>query len=153
MPEKDHIKNIAVNRKARHDFEIVQSVEAGIVLTGTEVKALRQNKLNMSDSYASISREGEIWLLNVHIGIYDHGNINNHEPMRERKLLLNKKEIRKLRSKVEEKGHTLVPLKFYFKNGKVKVELGLAKGKKLYDKREDIKKRDAERELDRQIKL
>lgn len=153
MPENNYIKNIAVNRKARHDYELVQSFEAGIVLTGTEVKALRQNKLNMSDSYASIDRFGEIWLYNIHIGIYDQGNINNHDPLRLRKLLLNKKEIRKLRSKVEEKGHTLVPLKFYFKNGKVKVELGLMRGKKMYDKREDIKRRDAEREMDRRVKL
>ena len=151
MPEQTPEKNIALNRKARHDYHILQSYEAGIVLFGTEVKALRQNKINMADSYASING-GEVWLNNVHISVYDHGNINNHEPMRKRKLLFNRSEIRKLEKAVNEKGSTLIPLRFYFKKGKVKVEIGVARGKKVYDKREDIAKRDAARESSRKIK-
>ncbi len=144
-------KNITVNRKARYEYHILHSYEAGLVLVGTEVKALRQNKANLVDGYALV-REGEIWLLNAHIGIYDHGNINNHEPLRERKLLLNKREIKKLKTQVQDKGNTLVPLRLYFLNGKVKLELAVAKGKRQYDKREDIKKKDSQRDLERSIK-
>jgi SsrA-binding protein len=141
-------KNITVNRKARHEYEIIQTIEAGIVLLGTEVKSLRQGKINLVDSFAQI-KNGEVWLVSAHISEYTEGNINNHEPTRTRKLLLNKVEIRKLTSKVNEKGLTLVPLRVYFSSGKVKVELGLAKGKKVYDKREDIKKRDFQRDQQR----
>lgn len=151
MVENPEEKNITVNRKARHEFAIIQTFEAGIALQGTEVKSLRQGKINLTDSYAQV-QNGEVWLLNTHINVYDHGNINNHDPVRKRKLLLNKSEIRKLEKAVNEKGNTLIPLRFYFKGGIVKVELAIAKGKKVYDKRHDIAKRDAERELDRKIK-
>ncbi|RMD49838.1 MAG: SsrA-binding protein SmpB, partial [Ignavibacteria bacterium] len=123
-----------------------------IVLRGTEVKSLRQGKANLSDSYAVIDG-GEVWLLNAHINEYDQGNINNHDPLRKRKLLLNKSEIRKLQKAVNEKGNTLVPLRMYFTRGKAKVELAIAKGKKVYDKRHDIAKRDAQRDLERKVKL
>jgi SsrA-binding protein len=142
------IKIIAQNRKARHEYEILQTVEAGIVLVGTEVKALRAGKVNLGDSYAEIKR-GEVWLVKMHIGPYEMGNRMNHEPFRRRKLLLNRREIRKLQPKLDEGGRTLVPLKIYFKRGRVKVELGLGKGKKLYDKRDDKAKRDAERQMAR----
>ena len=144
-------KNITVNRKARHEYTILQSYEAGIVLVGTEVKSLRQNKANLMDSYANIS-EGEVWLINAHINVYDHGNINNHDPLRKRKLLLNAREIKKLSGKVTDKGVSLIPLRLYFKNGKVKVELGPATGKKQYDKREAIKDKDVKRDMDRNFK-
>jgi SsrA-binding protein len=145
-------KNITINRKARYEYFILQTFEAGIVLQGTEVKALRQNKANLSDAYASIDNS-EVYLMNAHIGIYDHGNIANHEPLRKRKLLLNRKEIRKLQKYTNEKGNTLIPLRMYFTHGKVKVEIAVAKGKKLYDKRQDIAKRDSQRELERKIKF
>lgn len=145
-------KNIAQNRKARHDFHIEQTFEAGIVLLGTEVKSCRQGKVSLVDSYASV-KDGEVWLYNTNINVYEHGNINNHEPVRKRKLLLNKNEIRKLTQKIKNKGFTLVPLRMYFRNGKVKVEIALAKGKKSYDKRQDIAKRDFERSQQRKIKL
>ncbi len=148
----DNFKNITVNRKARHEYSILQTYEAGIVLRGTEVKSLRQGKANLSDSYAVIDK-GEVWLLNAHINEYDQGNINNHDPLRKRKLLLNKNEIRKLMKAVNEKGNTLVPLRLYFTRGKVKVELAVAKGKKIYDKRQDIAKRDAQRDMERKIKF
>jgi len=151
MAEKVNEKNITVNRKARHEYTIVQTWEAGIVLVGTEVKSLRQGKANLVDSYAKI-KEGEVWLINLHISEYTQGNINNHDPKRDRKLLLRKSEIRKLIGKTKEKGLTLVPLRLYFKNGKVKVEIALAKGKKVYDKRKDIAKRDFERDQERKIK-
>lgn len=151
METQDQEKNITVNRKARHEYFILQSFEAGIALTGTEVKALRQGKANLVDSYASVER-GEVWLMSANISAYEQGNINNHEPTRTRKLLLNKSEIRKLIGKVKEKGLTLIPLRLYFKNGKVKVELAVVKGKKVYDKRETIAKRDFEREQERRFK-
>lgn len=144
-------KNITVNRKARHEYHVIQVFEAGIVLTGTEVKSLREGKISLTDSYARVNNS-EVWLLNVHINEYSQGNINNHEPTRERKLLLHKSEIRKLEKAVHEKGNTLVPLRFYFKEGKVKVEIAIAKGKRVYDKREDIAKKDMKRELERKIK-
>ena len=150
---KEQSRNITVNRKARHDYTILQSVEAGVVLVGTEVKACRQNKANLVDSYAKIDSNMEVWMHNSFINIYEQGNIFNHEPTRERKLLLSKKEIRKLDRGIKEKGHTLIPLKMYFTRGKVKVELGLAKGKRSYDKREAIRDRDLKREEQRRIKL
>jgi SsrA-binding protein len=151
MIEESVEKNITINRKARHEYTVLQSYEAGIILQGTEVKSLREGKANLVDSYASVEK-GEIWLNNAHISEYKQGSINNHEPMRIRKLLLNKNEIKRLTGKVKEKGLTLIPLRLYFKNGKVKVELALAKGKKVYDKRESIAKRDLKREQERRFK-
>jgi SsrA-binding protein len=151
MQQHDSEKNITVNRKATHEYSILLTIEAGIVLVGTEVKSLRQGKANLVDGYAKIEN-GEVWLVNAHISEYTQGNINNHDPRRDRKLLLNKNEIRKLIGKTREKGLTLIPLRLYFKNGKVKVELALAKGKKVYDKRRDIAKKDFQREQERRIK-
>ena len=151
MKTDDKEKNITVNRKASFEYHILQTFEAGIALVGTEVKALRQGKANLVDGYAKIEN-GEVWLVSVHISEYTQGNINNHDPRRDRKLLLNKSEIRKLIGKTKEKGLTLIPLRLYFKNGKVKVELALAKGKKVYDKRRDIAKKDFQREQERRIK-
>jgi SsrA-binding protein len=144
-------KIIAINRKARHDYEILESFEAGMALTGTEVKSLREGRVNLKDSYARVEN-GEVFLVNSHISPYSHGNIQNHEPLRERKLLLHKSEIKRLRGKTEERGLTLVPLKIYFVRGRAKVELALARGKKQYDKREQIKRRDADREIEREFK-
>jgi len=141
-------KNVVTNRKAFHDYFILETYEAGIALKGTEVKSLRQGNANLQDSYAAI-KNGEVWLHNMHISPFEKGNINNHEPKRDRKLLLHKQEIRRLIGKVSEKGLTLVPLRIYFKNKVAKVELGLAKGKKQYDKREAIARRDAERQVRR----
>jgi SsrA-binding protein len=144
-------KIITQNRKARHDYHILETMETGIVLQGTEVKSLRDGKANLKDSYASV-KDGEVFLYNVHISPYSHGNLNNHDPVRTRKLLLHRKEIKKLIGRVQEKGLTMVPLKLYFKNGVAKVELAIVKGKRQYDKREDIAKRDAEREMQRHLK-
>ena len=144
-------KVVAVNRKARHNYDILDTYEAGIALLGTEVKSLRAGKINLKDGYARI-KGGEVWLVGVHISPYSHGTYNNHDPERERKLLLHRWEIRRLIGKVEEAGLTLIPLKVYFKNGKAKVELALARGKKTYDKRHDIAKRDAQREINRHMK-
>ena len=142
------IKIVTQNRKARYDYHIIEKWEAGIALQGTEVKSLRAGKANLKDSYARVER-AEVFLYEFHISAYDKGGYVNHDPVRRRKLLLHKKEIRKLVGKVEEKGLTLVPLKVYFKNGKAKVEIALAKGKKQYDRRHDIAKRDAQREIER----
>lgn len=140
------------NRKARRDYHILETYEAGIELKGTEVKSLRDGKGNMNDSFATVE-QGEVWLHNFHISTYEQGNRFNHEPIRDRRLLLHKIEIIKLRSKLNEKGFTLVPLQLYFnKRGLAKVELGVGKGKLLYDKREDIKKRTEERELSREFR-
>jgi SsrA-binding protein len=136
------------NRKARHDYFIIEAFEAGIVLTGTEVKSLRQGNANLQDSYAEL-RSGEVWLEGMHINPYEHGSIYNHEPRRRRKLLLQKKQIRKLLGGLKEKGLTLVPLSVYFKGPYAKVELALARGKKSYDKREAIAKRESDRNLAR----
>lgn len=146
------IKIIAENRKARHDYMIFETYEAGIALTGTEVKSLRAGKANLRDSYAQVTRQAEVFVYNLHISPYEHGNIYNHDPLRDRRLLLHRNEINKLIGKVKEKGYTLVPLKLYFKRGLVKMELALAVGKKLYDKRQDIAKRDAKREMARALK-
>ena len=139
------IKIIAENRKARHDFTIYETFEAGIALTGTEVKSLRAGKANMKDSYAQVTRQAEVFVYNLHISPYD-------DPLRSRRLLLHRAEINKLIGKVKEKGYALVPLKLYFKHGLVKMELALAVGKKLYDKRQDMAKRDAKREMERALK-
>jgi len=136
------------NRKARHEFFIIEALEAGIVLTGTEVKSLRKGNANLQDSYAEL-RSGEVWLEGMHINPYEQGNINNHDPRRKRKLLLQKKQIRKLIGNMKEKGLTLIPLSVYFKGPFAKVELALARGKKSYDKRDAIAKRDADRDIAR----
>ena len=140
-----------LNRKARYDYEIEDTYEAGIVLTGTEIKSIREGKVNIKDSYAMI-RNNEIYLLNTHISQYKEGNIFNHEEDRTRKLLLHKREILKLRDKLEKDGYTIVPLKIYFVKNKAKVQLGLAKGKKTYNKKETIKERDIKREMEKSLK-
>src|SRR5438128_6155003 len=145
------IQSIAKNRQARHDYAILDTWEAGIVLTGTEVKALREGKANISDAYG-IVKNGEIFLLNLHISPYERGGYVNHEPTRTRKLLLHRKEIRRLIGAVEREGQTLVPLELYFKKGKAKVALALGKGKKLHDKRETARARDADREVARALR-
>jgi len=144
-------KNIVVNRQARHEYFIIETYEAGIALAGTEVKSLRQGKGNVSDAFARVEHN-EMLLYNMHISPYDFGNRFNLDPLRPRKLLLHKEEIRRLYGKTREKGLTLVPLRFYLKRGKVKVELALVKGKKLYDKREDLAARDAKREMEREFR-
>ena len=148
---EDSIEPIARNKRARHDYEILDTWEAGIVLTGTEVKALREGKVNLTDSFGVINA-GEVFLLNLHIGSYGQGNVFNHEPTRTRKLLLHRREIRRLIGSVERQGLTLVPLDLYFKGGKVKAKLALVRGKQEHDKREDIKKRDADREIARALR-
>lgn len=138
-------KVLATNREAYHNFHILETYECGIALTGTEVKSIREGRCNLKDSYAQV-RNGEAWLLNAHISPYSHGNRENHEPTRSRKLLLHKREIERLIGKAQEKGLTLVPTRMYLKNGRVKLELAVAKGKKLFDKRETEKRREADRE-------
>ncbi|MBD3410107.1 MAG: SsrA-binding protein SmpB [Ignavibacteriales bacterium] len=150
MPE--HVKVIVRNKKARYEYHILDTIEAGIALVGSEVKSLRAGKANLADGYASI-KNGEAFLMNFHISEFKQANVNNHEPTRPRKLLLHKKEIRKLEKQTNEKGNTIVPLSVYLKNGKVKVELAIARGKKLYDKRESIARKDLERDQARKIKL
>jgi SsrA-binding protein len=139
---------IAQNKKAYHDYHIEETLEAGIVLTGTEVKSLRVGKANMRDSYAAVE-DGELWLIGVHISPYEQGNIFNHDPLRKRKLLVHASEIRRLYGKVRVAGFTLVPTKLYFKEGRAKVEVALAKGKTTYDKRETLAKKEAERDMER----
>lgn len=145
------IKMEIKNRKARYNYQIMETVEAGIVLTGTEIKSIKAGKANIKDSYA-VYKNGEIFLLNMHISSYENGNRFNHDELRTRKLLLHKKEILKLRDKINIDGFTLVPLEIYMKNGKAKVALGVGRGKKNYDKREDIKKRDIERDIKARLK-
>lgn len=149
---KEDIKVVAQNRKARHDYFIEQTLEAGIVLSGTEVKSIRQGKVNLKDSYAYIDKNGEVILSGMHISPYEQGNIFNKDPLRDRKLLLHRHEINRLIGYTQQKGLTLVPVQLYFKKGKVKLELGVARGKKLYDKRQDMAERDAKREIDRRLK-
>ncbi len=144
--KKENIKIVATNRKARHEYFIEDTIEAGIALKGTEVKSIRQGKINVKESYAVIEN-GEVFVYGMHISSYEQGNIYNVDPVRKRKLLLHKKEIRRLAAEVMQKGYTLVPLTVYIRDGLVKVELAVAKGKKLYDKREDIARRDAERRM------
>jgi len=147
-PEDSQERVVATNRKALHDYFILERYEAGIVLKGTEVKSLRQGSANLQDGYALV-RSGELWLVGMHISPFDKGNINNHDPIRDRKLLMHKKELLRITGKASDKGLTLVPLKVYFKKNIVKVEIGLAQGKRAYDKREAIKKRDVERQIRR----
>jgi SsrA-binding protein len=144
-------KLIADNRKARHDYHLLDRVEAGIALTGTEVKSLREGRVELRQSYADV-RDGEVWLIGAHIAEYGHGNIQNHEPDRDRKLLLHRREISSLIGKVQERGLTLVPTRLYWKNGRAKVELALARGKEQRDKRRDIAKREAQRDIERVFK-
>ena len=150
-PRDEPIKVIAVNRQAYHDYFVERTIEAGISLVGTEVKSIREGRVNLRGSYA-IARNGELWLENAHIAVYEHGNRYNHDPMRNRKLLLHRREIEQLQAKVATKGLTLIPLKLYLKGGKVKIELGLCRGKKLYDKREAIAEREVKREIERVIR-
>ena len=151
METKTNIKVVAENRKARHDYHIHETYEAGIALTGTEVKSLRAGKANLKDSYAHVEN-GEMMISQMHISPYEQGNIFNHDPMRKRKLLMHKKEILKLFGKTREKGYSLVPLKLYFTRGKAKLQIALATGKKNYDKRQDIAARDAKRDMERAMR-
>ncbi len=148
---ENHIKIVTVNKKARHDYFVEDEMEAGMVLKGTEVKSLRDGRANLKDAYARI-KNGEVFLHQMHISPYPFAYYDNHEPERPRKLLLHKQEIKRLLGKINQKGYSLIPLKVYFIRGKAKVTLGLAKGKRQYDKREAIKRKDAKRELDRAIK-
>jgi len=143
-----HVKVMAENRKARHNFFVDDEYEAGIILKGTEVKSIRGGRVNIKDAYAKI-KDGEIFLYQMHIGEYPFAHYDNHDTLRVRKLLLHQREIRKLYAKANEKGYALIPLSVYFKNGKAKVLIGLARGKKAFDKRESIKQREAKRDLDR----
>ncbi len=142
---------VCQNRKAFHDYHIEETIEAGISLLGTEVKSLRAGQANLKDSYVLV-KDNEVFLLNCHISPYSHGNITNHEPLRTRKLLLHRKEIERLRGKVAQKGYTLIPLKIYFKGSMAKVEVGFAKGKQVFEKRDKIKEREAKREIARAIR-
>ena len=142
---------IAKNPVARHNYTIEDTIEAGIVLTGTEIKSIRNGKVNLKDSYASI-KNGEAFIYGMHISPYEHGNIQNKDPLRDRKLLLNKREINKLIGYIKQKGYSLIPISIYFKGSFVKVELGIGKGKKLYDKREDMAKKEAMLKIDRALK-
>jgi len=144
----DAVKIVASNRKARHEYRIEETIEAGIVLTGTEVKSLRAGRANLQDAYCTAD-SGEMLLVNCHISPYEHGNRENHDPTRQRKLLLHKSEIRKWAKALQQKGYSAIPLKLYFKNGRAKVELGLGRGKKLYDKRVDIAERESRVRLER----
>ena len=146
------IKIAAENRKARHDYSIHETFEAGIELVGTEVKALRAGKANLKDAYAQVTKTAEVYVYNLHISPYEQGNQFNHEPLRPRRLLLHRAEIRRLICKVKEKGYALIPLKLYFTHGLVKMELALATGKKLYDKIQTMAEKDAKREMDRTLK-
>ncbi|OGL62326.1 MAG: SsrA-binding protein [Candidatus Tectomicrobia bacterium RIFCSPLOWO2_12_FULL_69_37] len=148
---KPGIKIIAENRRARAEFFIEETYEAGLVLTGTEVKSLREGRANLKEAFGEV-REGEAWLVDCHISPYAQGNIFNHDPTRPRKLLLHKEEIKRLLGRTQEKGFTLVPLKMYFSKGKAKVEMGLGKGKKLHDRREELKARAAGREVERALR-
>ena len=143
---------IAQNRKARHDYSIIDTVEAGIVLKGTEIKAIRQRRVNLKDGFARV-KDGEMFLMNVHISPYEQGNIFNHDPLRTRKLLMHKKQIKRLELEAKNPGVTLIPLKIYIKDGFAKVLIGVAKGKKQYDKREDLKRKDMKREIDRSLRM
>ncbi|NLU50182.1 MAG: SsrA-binding protein SmpB [Syntrophomonadaceae bacterium] len=145
------IKVVVENRKARHDYHIEETYEAGLVLAGTEVKSLRSGKGNLQDAYAEV-RDGEVWVNSFHISPYEKGNRFNHEPKRAKKLLLNRREINRLYGLTQQKGYTLIPLRVYFKGGLAKLELAVARGKKLHDKREDIAARDARREIARAVK-
>ena len=151
MPHQQGIKTIAQNRKAFHDYFIEEKYECGIALFGTEVKSIRQGKVNLKESWAQI-RKGEVWIEGMHISPYEQGNIFNKDPLRAKKLLLHRSEIRKLDSQVMRQGFTLIPLEMYLKDGKVKIQLGLCKGKQLHDKRDSIAKKDQEREILRALR-
>lgn len=145
------IKLIAKNPTAKHNYFIEDTIETGIVLSGTEIKSIRNGKVNLKDSYAGI-KDGEVYIYHMHISPYEHGNIYNKDPLRDRKLLLHDREIAKLMGFIKQKGYSLIPVSLYFKGNLVKLELGIGKGKKLYDKRQDMAKKDAQREIDRQMK-
>ena len=149
--ESPQDRTVATNRRARHEYLILETVEAGLVLRGTEVKALRAGHVTFKDSYATV-RNGEAWLLGCHISPYSHGTDANHDPERDRKLLLHRREIARLTGKIAERGLTLVPLRLYFKRGRAKVELGLARGRKLHDKRSALREREVRREMDKAIR-
>lgn len=149
--EKESTKTIALNKKARHDFFVMESLEAGIELVGTEVKSIRQGGVSLKESWCAIEN-GEVWVKQMHIAPYEKGNIYNKDPLRERRLLLHKREIHRLVGVIKQQSYTLIPLSLYFKGSRIKMQLGLCKGKKLYDKREDAAKRDAGREMDRAMK-
>jgi SsrA-binding protein len=149
MAKGEHL--IADNRRARHDYHLTDRIEAGIVLTGTEVKSLRDGRVSLQQAYADV-REGEVWLVGATISPYEQANVDAHDPERDRKLLLHRKEIASLIGKVTQRGFTLVPTRLYFKNGRAKVELALAKGKELHDKRRDIARRDADRQIERALR-
>ncbi|MBI4270107.1 MAG: SsrA-binding protein SmpB [Candidatus Rokubacteria bacterium] len=149
--ETQQDRTVATNRRARHEYLILETVEAGLVLRGTEVKALRAGLVNFKDSYATV-RNGEAWLLGCHISPYSHGTDANHDPERDRKLLLHRREIARLAGKIAERGLTLVPLRLYFKKGRAKIEIGLARGKKLHDKRSALREREVRREMDKAIR-
>lgn len=152
MAEKESsVKVVATNRRARHEYFIEETYEAGIALTGTEIQSVRQGRVSLTDAYAEV-RNGEVFMVNAHVAEYDFGNRFNHDPRRPRKLLLHKKEIGRLDSRVREQGYTIVPLRMYIVRGYAKVEIGLAKGKKLWDKRQDIAERQAKREMERATK-
>ncbi len=144
-------KTVITNRKARHEYEIIDRIEAGLVLLGSEVKSLRNGRANLGDSYARVIK-GEIWIIGMHISPYKEATIQNHDPLRDRKILLHRNEIKKLARRVEEKGFTLIPLRLYFKNSIAKLELGLARGKRQYDKKVAIAQRDAKREIEKEQK-
>ena len=148
----DGIKVLAINRKARFNFAIQEAFECGIALVGTEVKSIKEGRFSFADSYALVEK-GELWLIDFHVTPYAFGNRMNHDPLRRRKLLVHRKEIKRLSRVTDEKGLTLVPLRFYLKRGIVKCELGIAKGKKLFDKRDDIRKRDQKREIEREYRM
>jgi SsrA-binding protein len=150
-PEGTGVKSIALNRRARHDYEILESFEAGLALVGSEVKSLRAGRADLKDSYGLMDR-GEAWLVGLHISPYQFARDGGHDPERTRKLLMHRGEIERVRGKLDQKGLTLIPLRLYFKEGKAKVEMGLAKGKAQYDKRETLKRRQAEREMQRAMR-
>ena len=151
MAKPTGTKPIAENRRARHDYELLERFEAGIVLTGTEVKSLRAGQVQLTHAYGEV-RGGEVWLVGASIAEYSQGNVANHAPERDRKLLLHSREIDTLHGQVREKGHTIVPTRLYFKNGRIKIEIAVARGKVLIDKRRDIAKRDATRQIERELK-
>ncbi len=142
---------LASNRRARREYHILDTIEAGIVLVGTEVKSIREGHVSLAEAWCKVERH-EIFLVDAHIAHYSHGNLNNHDPLRARKLLLHRKEISRLQKSVEQKGNTLIPLRLYLNRGKIKVEVGIARGKKLFDKRADITERDTKRQLERTLK-
>ncbi len=148
---EDSIKIIATNRKARHEYTIEDTLEAGLVLTGTEIKSIRAGRANIQEAYVVVL-EGELWVLNMHISLYDPGHKENHEPLRPRKLLMHRREINRWADQVQQRGYTLIPLRLYLRRGRAKLEVALARGKKLYDKRQSISERETRRHIDRELK-